>query len=53
MLVLLIIFMMTAHVMEVGIQVDVPKTKYVKDSAKELPVVNMTRDGDTYLNDKA
>jgi len=52
-LVLLIIFMMTAHVMEFGIEIDVPKTKYVKDSAKELPVINITRDGDLFLNEKA
>ncbi len=51
-LVLLIIFMMTAHVMEFGIEVDVPKTKYTKDSAKDLPVINITRDGNPYLNDK-
>jgi biopolymer transport protein ExbD len=51
-LVLLIIFMITAHVMEFGIEVDVPKTKNVKDSAKELPVINITRDGNPYLNDK-
>ena len=51
-LVLLIIFMMTAHVMESGIEVDVPKTKTVKDSAKDLAVVNITRDGDLYLNEK-
>jgi biopolymer transport protein ExbD len=51
-LVLLIIFMMTAHVMEFGIEVDVPKVKQVKDSAKELPVINITRDGEPYLNDK-
>ena len=51
-LVLLIIFMMTAHVMEFGLEVDVPKTKYVKDSAKELAVINITRDGNPYLNDK-
>jgi biopolymer transport protein ExbD len=52
MLVLLIIFMLTAHVMEFGIQVDVPKTRTVQDSAKELPVVNITKDGNLYLNDK-
>jgi biopolymer transport protein ExbD len=52
MLVLLIIFMLTAHVMEFGIQVDVPKTRAVQDSAKELPVVNITKDGTLYLNDK-
>lgn len=51
-LVLLIIFMMTAHVMEFGLEVDVPKTKYTKDSAKDLPVINITRDGNPYLNDK-
>jgi biopolymer transport protein ExbD/biopolymer transport protein TolR len=51
-LVLLIIFMMTAHVMEFGIEVDVPKTKTVKDSAKDLAVINITRDGDLYLNEK-
>ncbi len=53
MLVLLIIFMLTAHVMEFGIQVDVPKTRAVQDSAKELPVVNITKDGTLYLNEKA
>ncbi|HLY18726.1 MAG TPA: biopolymer transporter ExbD [Bryobacteraceae bacterium] len=52
MLVLLIIFMLTAHVMEFGIEVDVPKTRMVKDSAKELPVVNITKDGTLYLNEK-
>jgi len=51
-LVLLIIFMITAHVMEFGIEVDVPKTKYVKDSAQEMPVVSVTEDGTTWLNDK-
>ena len=52
MLVLLIIFMLTAHVMEFGIEVDVPKVRAVKDSAQELPVVSITRDGTTYLNEK-
>jgi biopolymer transport protein ExbD len=52
MLVLLIIFMLTAHVMEFGIEVDVPKVRTVKDSAKELPVVNITKDGLLYLNEK-
>ena len=51
-LVLLIIFMLTAHVMEFGIEVDVPKVRQVKESAKELPVVNITRDGALYLNEK-
>ena len=51
-LVLLIIFMMTAHVMEFGLEVDVPKVRQVKDSAQELPVVTLTRDGRLFLNDQ-
>ncbi len=52
-LVLLIIFMLTAHVMEFGIEVDVPKVRAVKDSAQELPVVTITKDGETTLNGAA
>jgi biopolymer transport protein ExbD len=52
-LVLLIIFMLTAHVMEFGIQVDVPKVRAVKDSAQELPVVSIQKDGTTFLNETA
>ncbi|MGP8247422.1 MAG: ExbD/TolR family protein [Bryobacteraceae bacterium] len=51
-LVLLVIFMLTAHVMEFGIEVDVPKTKYVKDTAQEMPVVTITKDAITTLNGK-
>ncbi len=51
-LVLLIIFMLTAHVMEFGIEVDVPKVAAVKDSAKEMPVITMTKSGDITLNGK-
>ena len=51
-LVLLIIFMLTAHVMEFGLEVDVPKVKASSDAAKELPVINITKDGESYLNDK-
>src|SRR3974390_258574 len=49
-LVLLIIFMLTAHVMEFGIEIDVPKVRQVRDTAQELPVVNLTKDGNLYLN---
>src|ERR1035438_10657134 len=42
-LVLLIIFMLTAHVMEFGIEVDVPKVRTVKESAQEMPVVTIDR----------
>ena len=52
-LVLLIIFMLTAHVMEFGIQVEVPKVNTYKDSAEELPVVTITKSGETTLNGKA
>lgn len=48
-LVLLIIFMITAHVMEYGIDIDVPKTKTVSTSTKELPVVQITKAGEVYL----
>lgn len=51
-LVLLIIFMLTAHVMEFGLEIDVPKVNKVKDTTKELPVVSMNKDGDLYLNGK-
>jgi len=51
-LVLLIIFMLTAHVMEFGLQVDVPKVKYTKETAQDLPVVTITKDGTTYLLEK-
>ena len=50
-LVLLIIFMLTAHVMEFGLQVDVPKVRQVQDSSQEMPVVNLTREGTTYVNE--
>jgi biopolymer transport protein ExbD len=49
-LVLLIIFMLTAHVMEFGIQVDVPHVRGVKDTAEQLPVVTITKDGTITLN---
>ena len=51
-LVLLIIFMLTAHVMEFGLEVDVPQVRQVKDSAQELPVLTLTRDGRLFLNEK-
>ena len=51
-LVLLVIFMLTAHVMEFGLEIDVPKVKQVKDSTQELPVVSITKGGELYLNEK-
>ena len=49
-LVLLIIFMLTAHVMEFGIEVDVPKVRQVKESAQAMPVITITKEGIYTLN---
>jgi biopolymer transport protein ExbD len=51
-LVLLIIFMVTASVMEFGLNVDVPQVRQVKDTNEEHPVITVRRDGTTFLNDK-
>src|SRR5258708_10725121 len=51
-LVLLIIFMLTAHVMEFGLEINVPEVKQVKDTNEELPVISITRNGKLYLNEK-
>jgi biopolymer transport protein ExbD len=51
-LVLLIIFMLTAHIMDFGLQVDVPKVRPVQQSAKDLPIVTLAKNGDIYLNEK-
>jgi len=51
-LVLLVIFMLTAHVMEFGLEIDVPKVKRVVDTEREMPVISVTRDGELYLNEK-
>jgi biopolymer transport protein ExbD len=50
-LVLLIIFMLTAHVMEFGLEVDVPKVSLNKNSAEELPVVTISKEGQIQLNE--
>jgi len=48
-LVLLIIFMLTAHVMEFGIEVDVPAVRASKTSAQDLPVVTISKTGEFTL----
>ncbi|HEY6251194.1 MAG TPA: biopolymer transporter ExbD [Candidatus Angelobacter sp.] len=48
-LVLLIIFMVTAPVLQSGIEVSVPKTKTVKEIAEERVVVTITSKQDIYL----
>ena len=50
-LVLLVIFMLTAHVMESGIDIDVPAVKTTKDTTRDLPIVSLTKTGDLYLGD--
>lgn len=51
-LVLLIIFMLTANVMEFGLDIQVPKVKMVRQTAQDLPVVSITKSGESYLNSK-
>src|ERR1700731_5128524 len=51
-LVLLIIFMLTAHVMEFGLEVDVPTVRITRETPDVLPVVTVTRKGELLLNAK-
>jgi biopolymer transport protein ExbD len=51
-LVLLIIFMITAQAMEFGLEIDVPKVKQSTPSVKELPVLSISRRGEMKLNEK-
>ncbi|MCC6262808.1 MAG: biopolymer transporter ExbD, partial [Bryobacterales bacterium] len=51
-LVLLIIFMLTAHVMEFGLEVEVPRVRTVRNTSEELPVVTLTKEGEVYLSEK-
>ncbi len=49
-LVLLIIFMITAGVFDFGLEIDVPQTREVAASQKEFPFVNITSDGLVFYN---
>jgi biopolymer transport protein TolR len=51
-LVLLIIFMITAPILQSGIDVDVPKTKTVKELTEVRMVVTIDRSQRVYLNDQ-
>jgi biopolymer transport protein ExbD/biopolymer transport protein TolR len=51
-LVLLIIFMITAPILQSGIEVDVPKTKTVKELTEVRMVVTIDRAQRVYLNDQ-
>jgi biopolymer transport protein ExbD/biopolymer transport protein TolR len=48
-LVLLIIFMLTAPIIQSGIEVSVPKTKTVSELTKELLVVSINRDQQLFV----
>ena len=49
-LVLLIIFMITAGVFDFGLEIDVPQTREVAASQQEYPFVNITGDGMVFYN---
>jgi len=49
-LVLLIIFMVTAPVLQSGIEVSVPKTKVVKEISEERLVISITKGQEVFLN---
>jgi biopolymer transport protein ExbD len=49
-LVLLIIFMITANVMEFGLDIQVPEVIQVKTTMQDCPVVSLTKTGNSYLN---
>jgi biopolymer transport protein TolR len=51
-LVLLIIFMITAPILQSGIDVDVPKTKTVKELTEFRMVVTIDKSQRVFLNDK-
>ncbi|MBV9613100.1 MAG: biopolymer transporter ExbD [Acidobacteriaceae bacterium] len=51
-LVLLIIFMITANVMEFGLDIQVPQVRRVQNTAQDLPVVSITKTGESFLNGK-
>jgi biopolymer transport protein ExbD len=51
-LVLLVIFMITANVMEFGLDIQVPQVRRVQNTAQDLPVVSISKTGESSLNDK-
>jgi biopolymer transport protein TolR len=54
MLVLLVIFMVTAPIIQQGVAVDLPKTRAAPLNAQEEPlVVGVAQNGTIYLNDNA
>ncbi|MDG2306491.1 MAG: protein TolR [Candidatus Binatia bacterium] len=53
MLVLLVIFMVTAPILQQGVAVDLPRAELGPLDSNEIPlVVSLTREGDLYLNEQ-
>ncbi len=53
MLVLLVIFMVTAPILQQGVAVDLPRAELGPLEGNEIPlVVSLTRDGELYLNEQ-
>lgn len=53
MLVLLIIFMVTAPVIQSGIEINVPRTEVVREIAEEKLIVSVDREQNLFLQDEA
>ena len=51
-LVLLVIFMLTAPVLQSGIEVSVPKTKTVREITQQRMIVTINKDQEVFLQDK-
>jgi biopolymer transport protein ExbD len=51
-LVLLIIFMITANVMDFGLDIQVPQVRRVQNTARDLPVVSISKTGESFLNER-
>lgn len=51
-LVLLVIFMITAPVLQSGIEIAVPKTRTVKEISQQRTVLTIDRDGNLFVDDK-
>jgi biopolymer transport protein TolR len=51
-LVLLVIFMLTAPVLQSGIEVSVPKTKTVREITQQRTVLTINKDQEVFLGDK-
>jgi biopolymer transport protein ExbD/biopolymer transport protein TolR len=52
MLVLLVIFMITAPAIQSGIQISVPKTHNTRQLTQNLLIVNVDRSGNVYIGDQ-